>query len=113
MQRIHIDKIEDGLILAKPVLDNFGNVILNAGFVLNPAWTGRLKLRKIEYVFVEDSETETPKAAPTTREEKLKVAAEVSKLIDEMFSDVITDERMQYLAGAAKRFHLKRELEGP
>ena len=54
MKRINVDKIEEGQILVQPVMDGFGNVIMNTGFVLSAAWSTRLKTRNIEHVFVEE-----------------------------------------------------------
>ena len=111
MLRIEVDNIAEGQILAQPVIDRFGNVILNAGFVLSPAWRARLRMRQIDYVFIDDTDQAAAGDAPS-EEDKFQAALEVAQRIDAMFAEHQNHEVMKYLADAAKRFHVKHTMGG-
>lgn len=51
-QIIQIDKIEDGMVLAEPVLNQFSQVLLPSGTVLSSFHTNILKKWNISYIFI-------------------------------------------------------------
>ncbi|HOV91463.1 MAG TPA: hypothetical protein PLC04_00055 [Candidatus Kapabacteria bacterium] len=59
-QIIQIDKIEDGMVLAEPVLNQFSQVLLPSGTTLNHFHSSILKKWNINYVFIyiQDNEEE-------------------------------------------------------
>jgi len=61
-QIIQIDKIEDGMVLAEPVLNQFSQVLLPSGTVLTHFHSTILKKWNINYVFIyiQENEEESP-----------------------------------------------------
>jgi HD-GYP domain-containing protein (c-di-GMP phosphodiesterase class II) len=57
MRLKHIDSIEDGDIVAKPILLANGNVLVGVGLKLNPKFVDRLRNLGIDRVYIEDSHT--------------------------------------------------------
>jgi len=98
------------MVLAQPVQDKRGVVILNEGFILTPAWSDRLKMRKVEYVFVHDTDQKKPE---DSEGQKLLFAQDVAQSVDSMFQGTGENEIMVQLAKAAKKYLLRKKLKNP
>lgn len=57
MRLLSVDAIESGQVLGKPILGPKGNVLLQVGVSLTPAYIRRLKQMDVTYVFIQDPET--------------------------------------------------------
>lgn len=55
MRRVLIEKVEEGLVLGKPIYTSDGNVLLNAGMILKESYIKRLKALNVNYIYVEDN----------------------------------------------------------
>ena len=58
MIRYTLDSVEDGMRVAKPVLDNDGNLLLGRGVILNKFYLKKLQERDITSVFIQDENTD-------------------------------------------------------
>jgi hypothetical protein len=58
MRRISIDKLEVGMVLAKPLLRGT-MVILGEGTILTDAWISRIEDMDIDHLFVEGASEQT------------------------------------------------------
>jgi len=68
MQEISIKSVKDGMVLAEPLLNIHGSLILEKGTVLTEAFAARLAARGIETVSVEgESEEKTVSKVQTTQ----------------------------------------------
>ena len=54
MKELPLDEAPEGAILARPVVDPNGRELLRQGSELSKVWKDRLRVRKVETVFVED-----------------------------------------------------------
>ncbi|MEN6295654.1 MAG: hypothetical protein ABFD61_05950 [Chloroherpetonaceae bacterium] len=55
---IQIDKVEDGMVLAEPVLNQFSQVLLPSGTILSKFHVNILKKWNINFVFIDVQESE-------------------------------------------------------
>ncbi|MCE5305265.1 hypothetical protein LLG34_06160 [bacterium] len=55
---IQIDKVEDGMVLAEPVLNQFSQVLLPSGTILSEFHVNILKKWNINFVFIDVQESE-------------------------------------------------------
>ncbi|MFC4779597.1 HD-GYP domain-containing protein [Paenibacillus sp. GCM10023252] len=76
MRKVQIALIKPGDKLAKPVLQENGNVLLGAGVELNERFIARLRNLGIDTLFIEDELTEGIEPQDTLRDETRKHAAE-------------------------------------
>jgi len=58
MQEVSIKSVKDGMVLAKPLQNIHGSLILDKGTVLTEAFATRLAARGIQSVFVEGESSE-------------------------------------------------------
>lgn len=103
MKRVTIDKIEDGMILAKEIRGRSGNVLLNKGVVLNSFMGRRLKNWDILFVYVE-GESDTP---GDQCEEQVS-PQEIKKILEDKFSLVMHDPVMKQVFAAVYQYRLQR-----
>ena len=54
MRRIRVDKVVEGMILAKTIYSTDGNILLNAGIVLKRSYISRFKEIGIFEIYVDD-----------------------------------------------------------
>ncbi|MCL4216772.1 MAG: hypothetical protein KJ052_07180, partial [Candidatus Hydrogenedentes bacterium] len=54
MRIVHIDDIRAGHIMARPVLDDTGNVLLNRGVAISANYIDALKAKGFTYMYVTD-----------------------------------------------------------
>lgn len=103
MKKIPIDKIEDGMILEKPVMGTGGNVLLNEGVVLKASMIGRLKNWNIPSVSVQSDEEEVEEEAETVSIEYK------TQQLDDTFADVMDNPIMKIVYDATKAHLENRE----
>jgi len=102
MRKVLIDKIEDDMVLAKPLMGTTGNVLLSEGVLLKKSMISRLKNWDIPFVYVQsDSEQPEDTSSPTT------VAVSTGEL-DGIFSDVIKNPIMKIIYEAARDYNHSR-----
>jgi len=58
MQEISIKSVKDGMVLAQPLQNMHGSLILDKGTVLSEAFAARLAARGIQTVFIEGESQE-------------------------------------------------------
>ena len=98
MKKIPVDKIEDGMILAKPLMGSSGNILLNEGVVLKQSMISRLKNWDVPLVTVQsDQETVEETAAPVAVEFK-------TEALDAVFSNVIKNPIMKIIYEATRDY---------
>jgi len=103
MQKINIKFIKDGMILAEPLKNANGGLILEKGKVLTEAFAARLARLGILTVFVE-GESEAKENALEAQ------ASEIQKIpLEELFEGKIENDSMQEIYNALLRH---RELNG-
>lgn len=73
MRKVHIDLVKSGDIIAKPIFQENGNVLLGVGIELTDRYIRRLRDMGIDYLFIEDPltegiEPEEPVSEATRRE---------------------------------------------
>jgi len=83
MKKISIDKIEDDMILAKPIIGSAGNVLLNEGVVLKVSMVTRLRNWDIPTVTVQSAD-EVVEETSTTQTVEFH-----SDVLDDIFKDVM------------------------
>ncbi len=103
MRKIAIDNIEDGMVLAKPLMGSTGNILLGEGIELKQAMISRFKNWDISFVFIhsDGDEPDDPNAAP--------VVAISSDQLDEVFKDVLKNPIMRIIYDAARDYNKSRE----
>jgi len=102
MRKVPIDKIEDGMILAKPLVGTTGNILLNEGVILKGSMVSRLKNWDVPVVYVE-SENEH-----AVDPENTSTVAVSTTEIDEIFMDVMKNPLMKTIYEAAKDYSSNR-----
>ena len=102
MRKILIDKIEDDMVLAKPLVGANSNVLLSDGILLKKSMISRLKNWDIPFVYVQ-SDSEQPEDATIPAA----VAVSTGEL-DIIFSDVIKNPIMKIIYEAAKDYNHSR-----
>ena len=107
MKEIPINDAEDGVVLAKPVLDRNGNILLQEGNELTAISIERMKARGIDFLVVKDEND-----AELSPDEKERLSREIDSSLDEMFSDTMDSQIMVEIKSAASR-HLKKQLDRP
>jgi len=63
MQQINVKSVKDGMILAEPLKNAHGGIVLGKGTVLTEAFANRLSRMGFYSVFVEGEQTETTENA--------------------------------------------------
>lgn len=54
MRKILVDKVKEGMVLAKTIYSNDGNILLNAGIVLKKSYISKFKELEIGEIYVDD-----------------------------------------------------------
>lgn len=101
MKRVPVDKIENGMILAKEVRGRSGNVLLNKGVVLNSFMGKRLKNWDIVFLYVE-GESDAPEETSETQISP----REVKESLEKKFSLVMHDPVMKHVFAAVYQYRL-------
>jgi hypothetical protein len=101
MKVIKLDEIAPGMVLAQPVLDARGNLIVPADTPLTAELADRLRARNIDSVTVKTEGQSSGGGNPE----------EVKARLDRVFSDVAGNELMDALRAAVEA-HLVGEQEG-
>ena len=104
MKKIQIDKIEDGMILAKPLMGTAGNVLLSEGLVLKTAMIARLRNWGIQIVTIESNEapSETETVSPGLEHKPTELDDVFSDVLKNPIMKIIYDSTKAYLAGDHK-----------
>ena len=92
-----LESVPPGAVLAVPVTDARGNVLVPAGRALTPEWIQRLKGRGVLQVTV------LPAAAPAAGSSVQGVQSDRMARLDALFAPHAQDPLMQALAAAAKQ----------
>ena len=100
MRRVEIDDLSPGDIVANPVVNDKGMVILPKGIKLTPSLIGRLDRWGVTEAEIEG---EDPNAPPPKTTEELLCS------LDERFSDVEDNQLMMALKAIAKEHILARD----
>jgi hypothetical protein len=97
MRRISIDQLEEGMVLAKPLLRG-SMVILGEGTSLTASWISRIKDMEIELLFVEGaSEQSLPKEEALAQLEARFKLVEDQPIMQSL--KIITKEHIEGLYG--------------
>ncbi|MFH0920473.1 MAG: hypothetical protein V1913_08925 [Fibrobacterota bacterium] len=106
MKKIPIDKIEDGMVLAKPLIGSAGNILLNEGVVLKVSMVARLRNWDIPSVTVQSTEE-------TVEESSTAQAVEFhSEILDEVFKDVMKHPIMRIVYEATHDYFKSKLTNG-
>jgi hypothetical protein len=107
MRKILAADIEQGMVLAKPVRGPKGNVLLNAGALLQSGMANRLQSWGIPVVYVEGDSDEEDKETTVKKVDP----AEVEKRLSELFVDVRQDPIMQVIYREAFAYLIGKDAE--
>jgi anionic cell wall polymer biosynthesis LytR-Cps2A-Psr (LCP) family protein len=103
MQKISVDTIDDGMILAQDICASSGNVLVGKGTKLSASMGRRLKNWGITTIQIEGEEQQVAQGSTS------KVSPEEIKLqLQNKFSKVIEKSLMQELFTAVYKFKLER-----
>jgi hypothetical protein len=98
MKKIPVDKIEDGMVLAKPLMGSAGNVLLSEGIVLKQSMISRLKNWDVPVVVIQsDDEPAEEVAAPVAVEFR-------TDELDAKFKDVMKNPIMKIVYEATRDY---------
>jgi len=99
MRKVLIDKIEDAMILAKPLVGTNGNVLLGEGVELKKSMISRFKNWDIPFVYIQSDDDNPGDTANTAS-----VAVSTDEL-DGIFCDVIKNPLMKIIYEAARDYN--------
>ncbi len=97
MKKVLVENLEDGMILAKPVIGQNGNVLLNAGIEMKSNMAERLKRWGITIIYIAAEESDEELA------EKEEFKDQKSKELEAVFEDVIDNPLMKIIYIASKK----------
>ena len=112
---IDVDAIRPGMLLAKPLLDSRGGILLPAGIRLTPIFASRIRKWGIAVIEVESHDTRValspndrtivppPEAAPAPEPERDPLAEQFVGEVDERFINVADNALMMTLRGIVIR----------
>ncbi|WP_442596603.1 HD-GYP domain-containing protein [Neobacillus sp. D3-1R] len=89
MRLVSIHNCEEGLILAKPILDSTGRILLNQGSTLSSTFIARLKMMNIPFLYVQSELTSDIEVNKTISPQ---IRLNTSSKLKEVFSS-ITDQK--------------------
>jgi hypothetical protein len=106
MKKIPVDKIEDGMVLAKPLIGSNGNILLNEGVILKKSMISRLKNWDVPSITVQsDQEVVEEVAAP--------VSVEINtNALDTVFKDAIKNPIMKIIYESTMDYFRNKSLKG-
>lgn len=101
MKKIPVEKIEDGMILSKPLIGAAGNVLLNEGVVLKISMVARLKNWGVPFVSVQgEEEAAKQESAPAAQEvHSQKLDQTFAGLLDNPIMKIIYEATLHHLQG--------------
>jgi hypothetical protein len=103
MQQINVKSVKDGMILAEPLKNAHGGIVLGKGTVLTEAFASRLSRMGFYSVYVEGEQTE---ATENTSEQ----AGDIQKIpLEKLFEGKTESDFMKEIYNALLRF---RESSG-
>lgn len=102
MRKVIVDKIEDGLVLARPLMGATGNILLGEGVVLKASMISRLKNWDVPFVYVQSEVEQTEDSSSASG-----VPVSTDEL-DEIFTDVMKNPIMKIIYDAAKEYSKTR-----
>ena len=113
MKKLTPNELEEGMVLAQPIIDHFGRVLLESGDTLKELYISKLKQWRITEVFVvdpkeESEETETEEPTP---EEIVKKSKKVEETLEKRFAKRGANEYMKVIREAARQFLLNKVKE--
>lgn len=98
MRKVQVDKIEDGMVLAKPLMGSGGNVLLSDGVVLKKAMISRLKNWDVPFVVIQsEGEDVVEASSPIALEFK-------TEELDHVYADVIKNPIMKIVYEATRDY---------
>jgi len=104
MQQISIKSVTDGMILAEPLKNAHGGIVLGKGTVLTEAFASRLARMGFYSVYVEGEQVEAKKNTSDAQ------ASDIQKIpLDKLFEGKLDSEFMQEIYKALLR---QRESSG-
>lgn len=95
MRMIHIDEYNDRTMqLAKPVYDSKRRILLTEGRAIHPTYLSKIKNMKIQYLFIEDAESEG-----ITLDEMVDMPTWMDTIlfVQELFSEVKAKKSLSYM----------------
>jgi len=98
MKKIPVDKIEDGMILSRPLMGSAGNTLLSEGVVLKKAMISRLKNWDVPFVVIQ-SEEENVEEISTAATVEFKTSE-----LDNTFKDVLKNPIMKIVYEATRDY---------
>ncbi|HPW41757.1 MAG TPA: phosphodiesterase, partial [Bacillota bacterium] len=54
MRKLPVDKVKEGMVLARTLYSNDGNILLNAGIILKNSYIAKFRDLGIREVYIED-----------------------------------------------------------
>ncbi|MFH1761416.1 MAG: hypothetical protein ABIA63_09995 [bacterium] len=99
MKRIIPDQIEDGMVLAKPIVGPSGNILLNSGLTLKSGLAPRLKTWDISVIYIESDDDNFESG-----EKKENIIKAEKDRLDTVFELVKSDPRMLFLYSTALKY---------
>ncbi|MDA1274688.1 MAG: hypothetical protein O2960_11650 [Verrucomicrobia bacterium] len=110
IQRISLDQAQPGMIIAEPILDSGGQVLILGGEVLSDRLIRRLIVRGAKEIAIQGEEPEAPPEVPKTRKVKrAETEEEIRELLDLRFQNFENHEIMQTIRALAEK-HLVQKL---
>lgn len=92
MRSIHVDTLKGGEVLAKSIYDDDGRVLLRSGTAIRTTYIGKLREMNIDYLYIEDKDTEGIVVEDAISEEtKQQGKQEIKKV----FKDYVVSERLE------------------
>jgi 2',3'-cyclic-nucleotide 2'-phosphodiesterase (5'-nucleotidase family) len=109
MKKINPDELEEGMVLAQPLVDSFGRVLLEKGEVLKELYVRKLKAWNIDELFVEDVEQKRDETTQLTEQQIKEKIGKMEENLEKTFAG-INSANMKVIRKAA-RDYLARRIE--
>jgi len=100
MQEISIKSVKDGMVLAAPLQNVHGNLIMDKGTVLSEAFAARLAARGIQTVFVEGE----PEEKNISKSQVSQVNGYQEITLEKLFKGKIVNDSMNTVYEALVRY---------
>jgi len=100
MQEISIKSVKDGMVLAEPLQNIHGSLILDKGTVLTEAFAARLAARGIQTVFVEGESEEKP----SSKFQAVQTGEFQEITLEKLFNGKIVNDSMHIIYEALVRY---------
>lgn len=99
MKKINVNDIKEGMVLAKPLVNAKGSILIQKGTTLRAAFISRLIQSKVTEVYIEGEGEEKEEIAPTAQISK------VQKIpLEKLFENRIVNKSMQIIYNALEKY---------